>query len=195
MSKHGKCLLASCALGLFSLSACGGGGGMAFNQPPPPTPTPSPTPTPAPTPYHPPIVAAATSTRQFATMGASYKSPSSSYDNLVVSGVDLAGNAQLDVRYDGAAQIYEVRLPTGGAWRALTPIANWDDYGDTFSYTTGGTGPVDVVDLATSLHYSALVSWDAHSSSGFSAIGIPTAQTDIPTTGSATYYASLFGGS
>ena len=193
MSKHSKLLLAPCALALFGLSSCGGGGGMAFNQPPP-TPTPTPTPTPVPTPSdHPPIVAAATTSQQFATMGASYNSPSSSYDKLVVSAVDLADNAQLDVRYDGGTKSYEVRLPTGGSWRALTPITNWD--GETYSYTTGGTDSVDVIDYGANLQYSGLTSWAAHTSSGFSAIGIATLPGDVPTTGSASYYAWILGGS
>src|SRR3954469_1077789 len=163
MTRLRKYLLASSIVCALGLSACGGGGGGHVSptpMPPPPPPAPPPPPPPA-------IIAAATTSQEFATKGASYTTPSASYDQIQVSNPTLADGAQLDVRYDAASKTYSIQLPGDSAWQSLTLAATYSD--DSHLYRTGEPDHVGVIDHAPSLQYSRLLDWFTDTASGYSA--------------------------
>ena len=162
----------------FALAGCegGAGGGYGVVSTPPPT-VPS---TPA-TP--PPIIPAATTSQQFAVVGASHSQPD--YPTPL-----LGAGEQLQVRYVQSSNSYEVQLPHSQAWAAISLLANT------------GPGPINYGGDTAYLwlrdgghQYSRLIEWSDKNSNvmGHEAIGMATPAVGIPLTGSATYSGQLLG--
>ena len=133
--------------------------------------------------------------QEFATKGASYTTPSASYDEFTVSSPSLADNAQLDVRYNAASKGYEIQLPGGSAWQSIPLAADYPDNPSLFLYRGGAPDYVGVFDHRSNLQYSALLEWFTDNVSGFSAIGVATLPGNVPITGSASYSGSILGAS
>jgi hypothetical protein len=188
MTQFRKYLMASPMTLALALTACGGGGGGGgvASTPPPPPPPPAMT--------SPPIVPVSTS-QEFATKGASYTTPSASYDEFTVSSPSLADNAQLDVRYNAASKGYEIQLPGGTAWQSIPLASDYPDDPSLFLYRGGAPDYVGVFDHRSNLQYSALLEWWTDNISGFSAIGVATLPGNVPVTGSASYSGSIVGAS
>jgi len=193
MAQYRKLMMASSIALAISVSACGGGGGGGIASAPPPPATPTPTPTPTPTGF-PAIVAAAATSQEFASKGASYTTPLATYDELDVSNPSLSDSAQLDVRYNATSRTYEVQLPADAAWQSIAPAASYPESNGTL-YLYRGPAPdhVGVFDHRSNLQYSALLEWFTDTASGYSAIGIATLPGSVPVTGSAIYAGSILG--
>lgn len=166
----------------LAMSGCdeGGGPGIASIPPPPPPPTPTPAPTPPP-----PIIPAATTSQQFAVIGAAHP-----------GGINAAPlfdtSDQLQVRYVQSSNSYELQLPNSQTWAALTSFspegAIWFPGG--FAAETGGLS-LRKIDY----QYSNLFRWGDRGPTvfGFEAIGIATPAGGVPVTGSASYAGLLLG--
>ena len=188
MARHNALLLASAVALAAGLSACGGGGGSGLASTPPPPPTPPP-PTPPPDPGA-AIIPAATSSQQFISKGVSYGGSVfmdfETGDPLPVPTTD--DSEQVDVRYNATSGFYEVEFPHDGpGWRPLGTPA-----GANSGHYVTENGAV-VFDLGPKQQYSALLAWTGMNSFGATAIGIPTFQLGVPTTGSAIYNGQLYG--
>lgn len=163
-------LAVAAALGL---SACGGDGSVSVASIPPPPPTPTPTPTPTST-----ILSAAITSQEFASRGATYVNGDRT--NPLIADTD-----QLKLRYDAASNTYEIQLPAGSTWLAITPIA-----GQTGSWTTADSTVILSADEGVS---TSLVYWSSAGKYGVTAVAIPTPAAAIPITGSGHYLGSLTG--
>jgi hypothetical protein len=155
-------LMIGLCLGALSLAGCGGGStgsGVAS------------TPTPTPSPLLPPPETVVSflsdpATQQFATQN--------------------TGPGDLQVRYDGATNLYEVSV-NGAEWEALR--YNGQDRAATenlaFQMNTAG--------MPEGLQYSAFAEWIGPGGWGYTAFGTPTEATAMPTVGSATYVGVMIG--
>src|SRR5215210_71137 len=123
---------------------------MASTPPMPPPPV-------TPTLTAPAIVAAATSSQEFATKGAAYDRPVFVEPDDPVASPSLASGAQLEVRFNAATSKYEVQLPAGSPWLPLAVAANYSD--DSHLYRGPAPDNVGVVDYRSDLDYSALLEW------------------------------------
>lgn len=162
---------------MAALCACGGGGGggggLVSTPTPPPGPTPNPTPNP--TPGGTPTAAAAPLTgihqdTEFPTRGDA-----------------------VQIRWDEQAKTYEVKLPTS-EWAALVPATNGnfdvsliDSVGSPITHAQ--VGPVSGYSYTGMLK---LFSEAGYQTAGI-AFGIPTAASEVPVTGTATYLGALDG--
>jgi hypothetical protein len=167
----------------FALAGCGGGGGYVASTPPPPV-TPKPTPTPTPTPTSAPaIIPAATTSQQFAAVGASFPIDG---DHTPL----LAAGEQLQVRYVASSNTYEVQIPHSQNWVASTYLPSSGPGLFAFQGAPGGasmwvhTGPYQ---------YSTLLEWNDGDNVGHEAIGMATPAGGIPVTGSAAYVGQILG--
>ena len=206
------CLTASVAL---ALAGCGGGGGTDFASipPPPVAPTPSPTPTPSPPPAPPPIPAGPIglqSDAPFATQGA--------FSNLAGALVSGANNVQFS--YSASTDTYTITLPEFKTGQLITLGGNgsyvdssaWQHLTSTYNAVSDGpltppattTQPVGVNlqwPADSQLTYTGTGSWQEEDfvgggtagRYGVFAYGIPTAASDMPLTGAATYNGSVSG--
>lgn len=175
----GSIFLASALL----LAGCGGGGGggLAPLPPPPTAPTPAPPPT-TPTPTPPTaIIPAATTSQQFAAVGAA----------IPIDGDHsplLSPDEQLQVRYVAESNSYEVQVPHSQQWVGT-------------AYSSGRApnlivyaGNAGLMYLLPGAHqYSRLLSWNNGDNYGYEAIGMATPVGGVPTAGTATYSAQLYG--
>ena len=156
----------------FALAGCGGGGGSGVASIPPPPPAPAPNGS---------IILAATTSQQFAAIGASH-----SFDGDQTP--RLAGDEQLQVRYVASSNSYEVSLPHSDAWGAISYVP------------TGSATPINFEGRAMlwlrseGYLYSSLFEWaDGNSNYGHEAIGMATPASGIPVTGSASYSGDILG--
>ena len=164
----------------FALAACGGAGRVAFipPAPPPSLPPPSDPPPPAQTDA---IVAAAVESQQFAAVGE--------------SSLGLESSGQLQVRYVATSDSYEVKIPEGETWDAISILSKPDpglvDYGGNTAWLWVRTGAA----LSRTYQYSALFEWADRISGvvGHEAIGMATPASSMPAIGRATYYGDLLG--
>ena len=182
----------SCAALAICLAGCGGGGSGVVSIPPPTPPAPPPTPPGT------PLIAGVTTSQEFATEGASFNSPAASYSDLEVSTPSLSDDSQLDVRYNAATEFYEVQIPDSSEWQPIHEVASHvdGDGGQWILYRPEAVTGLGVYRYEpTEFHYSALLEWFTDTTSGYSAIGIPTPAGNVPTTGTASYTGSLLGSS
>ena len=164
----------------FAVAGCGGGGGYVASTPPVPvTPTPTPTPTPAPAPA---IIAAATTSQQFAAVGATY--PIDDDHTPLLSPSD-----QLQVRYVASSNTYEVQIPHSQNWVAST----YSSSGPGMVVYQGGVGGATMWVRTGPYQYSTLLEWSDGDNVGHEAIGMATPAGGVPVTGSATYSGKIFG--
>lgn len=167
----------------FALTGCGGGGDYVASTPPPPlTPSPTPTPTPTPTPA-PAIVPAATTSQQFAAVGASFPIDG---DHTPL----LGSSDQLQVRYVASSNTYEVQIPHSQNWVASTYLPN---SGPGLFAFQGGVGGASIWVRAGPYQYSTLLEWNDGDNVGHEAIGVATPASGVPVTGSASYSGQILG--
>jgi hypothetical protein len=168
----------------FALAGCGGGGGgygVGSTPPPPVTPTPTPTPSPTATPAI--VPAAATTSQQFAVIGASF--PIDGDHTPLLGAAD-----QLQVRYVASTNTYEVQIPHGQNWVSSTYLSN---SGPGLWAFQGGLGGASMWVRPGPYQYSALLEWNDGDNVGHEAIGIATPAGGMPITGSASYFGQIFG--
>jgi len=177
----------------LALAACGGGGGGVASTPTP-TPSPSPTPTPAPTPTptpaaSPAVFAGVTTATDFPTLG--YEGTSGTDGSRVTTGRGFS------IRYDASAKEYVFDLPgwepgtldvyqSGDRyWNALLagqPTGTKEVYIDVFR-----PGPQNWDFELTFTSFAQY--YDAGSTVGVVAFGLPTASSAVPVAGTASYNA------
>jgi hypothetical protein len=168
-----RSLLLAAAIGL---AACGGGGGTDVASTPPPPPPP------APPPQAPALVPAATTSQQFAVMGASHATEGNQTPQLGAS-------EQLQVRYVASTNSYEVQLPRSQAWTGISYIPTGE--GTPINFGAGGT---HLWLRSEGFQYSRLFEWNGNDSIiGYEAVGIATPAGSVPTTGSASYSGPIMG--
>ena len=183
----------------IALSGCGGGGGggVASIPPPPvaPTPTPpSPPPSPPPTPTPPPTFAPAiifptvTTSTQFATVGYQGKFDRTTSASLTGSG--------FSVSYDAAANNYVIDVPASQP--GVFEYSNKE--GSLFSgklTDPANPGQFQSISLGVSRSQFDYTAWAYYqkedSTAGWMAFGTPTAQAEVPVTGTASYTAEAHG--
>lgn len=193
-------LLAGVVMGT---AACGGGG---VNSTPLPPVTPAPTPGDAPIP---PQHIGLVSSAPFAVlaMGASYEADASGAPTTLLSG---PSSQNVQFSYDPASNSYQITVP---GFQAGT-LTNTGYGGSAGRIATSSTSQVAVGSSASlqplfvvlpvpgssysSYTYTSFGSWNgktgaASTSVGTFAYGVPTALGDVPTTGSATYNATVEG--
>jgi hypothetical protein len=157
----------------IALAGCGGGGGGGVASIPPPPVAPAPPPTQS-APLV--LVKSATTDQQFPVEGASYQSASTQTPML-------GPGDQLQIRYVASSNTYEVQLPNSQTWIGLTARSEYEASG----------GGVTVL-RQFSDDYGSVFRWSATGSfQGVEAVGIPTAASAIPVSGSATYTAFALG--
>ena len=157
----------------FALAGCGGGGGGGgggvVSMPPPPVIS---------QPEIPAIIPAATTSQQFTVMGATF------LDGL---GSTLDPGTQIKLRYDATSQSYEIYLPDGLDWQAISydvSGASFDDYRSDSVLMNLPKGDYQ---------YSRLLNWNDGANSGHNAVGIATPAGGVPVTGSANYAGQIQG--
>jgi hypothetical protein len=166
----------------FALAGCGGDGGFGVASTPPPPVTPTPTPTPA-TP--PPIIPAATTSQQFAAVGASHPFDIVDGDQRTL----LDAGDQLQVRYVASSNSYEIQGPHSATWTVISFLSadptepiNWAGSGAHLWLRSG------------SYQYSRLFEWAGYNSIyAHEAIGVATPAGGVPVSGSASYSGQLLG--
>lgn len=188
------------------LGACGGaggGGGIASAPPPPNAPTSTPSPAPAPAPAKQAI--GLESPRDFATLGVSFSTEE----------VKEPRWDDMSIRYMAAEDAYEVSIPgfAPGRMSVQQIYAYAGGGGRAYSKVLMGQGPA-LQDLSVSTYipntperaysYTSYGSWSGYlansspdgkfESIGHFVYGIPTAQGDVPTNGTASYSAEILGG-
>ena len=177
-ANFGPVLLAA----VIALAGCGGGMGGASgvaSTPPPPTSPSAPLPTQSPA----TIIPAATTSQQFAGMGATH-----SVEGDQTPRID--GGEQLQVRYVSSSNSYEVQLPHSETWAGISYLATSGpapiNYGGDTAHLWLRGGPYQ---------YSRLFEWsDNHSTIfGHEAIGIPTPAEGVPVSGTANYSGQILG--
>jgi hypothetical protein len=157
----------------FALAGCGGGGGgSGLASTPTPTPPPS---------SPPPIILAATTSQQFAAMGASH---------FEGDPTPRLGSAdQLQVRYIQSSKSYEVQLPQSQSWVPISYVPN--QAGNPINYAGGG---VNLWLRSDGYQYSRLFEWSSGNAIvGHEAIGMATPAGGMPLTGSASYAGQILG--
>ena len=159
----------------FALASCGGGGDVASTPPAPVTPTPTPTPSPA-------IIAAATTSQQFAVKGSSYPIDG---DHTPL----LGDSQQLQVRYVASTNSYEVQAPYSQPWVAST----YSSSGPGVVVYQGGVGGATMWVRTGPYQYSTLLEWNDGDNVGYEALGMATPAVGVPVTGSATYSGQILG--
>ena len=194
MVRNGVFMSSACAL-ILTLSGCGGGAGsggalVSTPSPPPPTPPPPPPPPPAPTPR--PF--GVTTSQQFATSG------------VIAGFADGQGRRQpvsapadaVEFSWSESAAAYEMRVP--GASKVTLGHVSASTY-----EAPDGKGSKFVVSIPDKpsselqLSYTSYASWylqtgpSSTAEAGVFAFGIPSAASEVPTTGSGTYAAQVIG--
>lgn len=182
----------------FTLGACGGGGGGVASIPPPrPTPTPGPVQAPATTL---PIIDNAP-TGELAVAGTASLMPYSAAQPLANMTIDPANLPSF--RYDASTDIYEIKVPSG-SWETLYSPAPQNTVANRTQAWTDGGVQLDIGRERTLINndtewsrpyaYSTIVSGNAAEFGfGWFALGIPTPDSGLPTSGSATFSGQIVG--
>ncbi len=187
----------------LALAACGGGSRNVASAPPPivvaPTPTPTPTPTPSPL----------QTTQSFTTVSAINRGSVSADGKLQLEAPSITET--VSIRYSEDIKGYEILIPDFLAGQLIGDLSspNYDrDY-----LVARGKDPSDLQDLkvllnpghrngtSVSLTYTSFGHWEAGPSAvngdtvrfGEFAFGIPTPQSEVPVTGTASYDAFVYG--
>ena len=181
-------VLAGAAL---TLGACGGGGGGGTNFIPSPPVTPAPEPPPPPPPPPPPVPSTAnvfpglTQSTQFAATG---------YESGGSSGNDMS------VRYDASTGDYIFDLPSAEPGRFSPQYPQYNGWSGAIvdSSGTASTSMTIRDPAALELTYTTFARYsptNGYAPSGYVAFGSATPEGAVPVTGSASYSATLSGGS
>ena len=193
------------------LAGCGGAGGVVNSTPvavaPTPTPSPTPTPTPSPAPVQQPDHIGLVSAAPFKALGFAQEYRKSDHGQTVAP----TQTQSVAFSYDAASETYTITLPilqpgklvttsyNGGSGELATSTSNDITLGNSATLQNA-TVALQVPGTRYSPYsYTSWGTWGAFApnpdslQSGVFVYGIPTAATDVPLSGSASYGAKVVG--
>jgi len=114
---------------------------------------------------------------------------SSSAADATFASVTIRAADQPSFRYDAATDVYEIKLPSGSWEKLSTTDATLPEWARraTSDSTAVQLGLDRKLDTADPFPYSTMVEYWAGTTFGWLALGVPTADAELPTSGSATF--------